>query len=613
MPDMRKGNAQMTAATAQFTRRTFHPHNPLRGIAEDIVTPTAKWCAENIYLSPRIPTARPGQWREDNVAALCRPVGPLDALDDPAIETVVVCKGSQTALTTTAYCWLAKCLVHDPGSALIVMNSTQDARDKSSETWRPIWEDSPALKQYLPACRRKDWTKLYQLINRSPVYWTGANSPGRLGAKPIRRLVLDEEGKYPDRFGPAKERREAGAAALAIQRTKTFKQAGLAKILRFSSPTNDLTDFHKAYIQGDQRKLYVKCHACKAEQVMVWGGFRVDMDLAQTDPGAAVSGAHYECPHCHAPWTDEQRWKAIDRGEWRATVEAKDPRCASFWFPSWNSKLITTEYLAAQWIKAKSGQSALHDFINSECAEAFVHYENMVKPSVFTDREGAYDEGQCFSMAEIYVPQYKGLRDIVLAGVDVQKSYVVPVFRQFIENGDNGLVWAGVTGTLAELDQLAERYGVKYVFMDQRYRTREIQEWCAAHVGYVPCYGVNRRGKAIFTENTFNVDAGRAGGSAGRTITALDHEPDQLKDILAGMIHGAKWARRWMVYRGCSRRADYCDQMTAERCVNGRWINPRNAANHFWDAECLALLGAIYLGWFSGGQQDARSDTPEGG
>jgi len=289
------------------------------------------------------------------------------------VESVVARKGSQTCLTTTAYAWLSYCCATDPGSALIVMNSTQDARDKSAESWRPIWEDSPRLQRYLPASRRKDWTKLYQLLNRSPVYWVGANSPGRLGAKPIRRLVLDEVDKYPNKFGGGKERREAGAAALAEQRTKTFRQKGLAKILKFSTPTTDSGEISVSYEQGDKRRMYVKCHACRAEQVMVWAAFRVDMDLARQDPGAAVAGAHYECPHCKAVWTDAHRYASIAGGDWRATIAPRDPKCRSFWFPSWCSVMVTHAYLAAQWIKAQGSASALQDFNHSECGEPYAH------------------------------------------------------------------------------------------------------------------------------------------------------------------------------------------------------------------------------------------------
>jgi phage terminase large subunit GpA-like protein len=575
---------------------TFHPYNPLRGIALDVVTSTVDWCAENVYLSPRIPTARPGQWQPGNVAALCRPGGPLESLDDPAVETVVVTKGSQTALTTTAYCWLAKTIANDPGSALIVMNSTQDARDKSAETWRPMWEDSPRLKAYLPACRRKDWTKLYQLLNRAPVYWVGANSAGRLGAKPIRRLILDEVDKYPMKFGGDKAHREAGAAALAEQRTKTFRQSGLAKILKFSTPTTDTGEIWTAYEQGDQRKLYVRCPRCKAEQVMVWAAFKIDMDRAKQHPAAAVAAAHYECPHCRKPWTDAQRWEAIDGGTWKATAQASDPRCRSFQLPSWCSKLVTVQYLAAQWIKAQGSTSALQDFINSECGEPFRHYDTQIRDTLFAELEGEYDEGATFADAPAYRAQYGTDDRFVFGGVDVQKGYLVAVFRQFAQGGDSGLVWSGDVANLEALDELATRYDAKFVLVDQRYRQREIQEWAHTHSGYIPTQGVTTRARSLYTVNSLDLDEGKSSRTGQRVIEVLGYDSDQLKDLLANQIQRGQGARRWLVPRGYAVNAKYCQQMSAERCVNGRWINPQQRANHFWDAEALCLLAAIRFG-----------------
>lgn len=577
---------------------TFAPLNPLCGIAMDVATSTVDWCAEHVYLSPRIPTARPGQWRAENVAALCRPGGPLEALDDPNVETVVITKGSQTALTTTAYCWLAKCCATDPGSALIVMNSTQDARDKSAETWRPLWEDSPRMRPFLPDCRRKDWTKLYQLINRAPVYWTGANSAGRLGAKPIRRLILDEVDKYPAGFGGEKGR-EASAAALAEQRTKTFRQSGLAKILKFSTPTLDTGEINRSYEQGDRRELYVECHACGAEQVMVWANFKMDMNLAKRDPGAAVAGCHYECQHCRQPWTDAQRWTAIDSGEWRPTVTSQDPRCRSFHLPSWCSKLVSAQYLAAQWIKAQESKSALQDFINSECGEPFRHYENAVADSLFVELEGAHNEGQHFASVKPYKELYAEVADtdrIVIGGVDVQKGYLVACFRQFVMCGDSGLVWFGTVDGLATLDKVADQFGAAWVFIDQRYRTREVQEFAFDHAGYIPCQGVTSRARALYTVQTLDLDEGKRGQGSGRVIETLSHDADQIKDILADLLQ--RRARKWLVPRGYAQKADYCAQMTAERSINGKWANPLNRPNHAWDAEALCLLGAIRIGFF---------------
>jgi len=485
----------------------------------------------------------------------------------------------------------------DPGSALIVMNSTQDARDKSAETWRPMWEDSPRLQQYLPAVRRKEWTKLYQLLNRSPVYWIGANSAGRLASKPIRRLILDEVDKYPEKFGgDKKERREAGAAALAEQRTKTFRQSGLAKIVAFSTPTTDTGEIWRRYEQGDQRKLYVRCYACKAEQVMAWSQFRVDMTLSKQDPGAAVAGAYYECPHCHHPWSDAQRWAAIAKGEWRATATSRDPQLRSFHLPSWCSQSVTHSYLASQWIKAQDSISGLQDFINSECGEPFRHYDARVRDDMFAALEGEYVEGEVFADMPTYAAQYEGQDRIVFAGVDVQKGYLVAVFRAFLPGGDSGLVWAGDVGTLESLDDLAERYKARYVFIDQRYRTREIQEWCFDHTGYIPCAGVSTKARTLYSVSTLDLDEGRSTRTGMRVIEMVGHDPDQVKDILFAQITGGQGARKWLIPRGYASDAKYCAQMSAEKCINGRWMNPQQRANHYWDAECLALLAAIRFG-----------------
>lgn len=568
----------------------LHKFNVLRHVVRRTWSSTPVWCTEHIYLSPRVPTSEPGQWRVETVAALCRPGGPLECLDDPDVETVVVMKGSQTTLTTTAYCWLAKEQATDPSSALIVMNSAQDAREKSDETWRPMWEDSHKLLRFLPTDRRKNWTKMFQRINGVPVYWIGANSPGRLGAKPIRRLILDEVDKYPKQT-----KSEAGAAALARQRTKSFRKKGLAKILEFSTPTDDAGEVNREYLNGDQRKLYVKCHACGAEQIMVWQSFRIDMALAKSDPPKAIAAAHYECPHCKAAWTDDQRWAAIDTGEWRATATPKDPKCCSFWFPSWCSKFVTCNYLAAQWVKAQQGQSALQDFINGECGEPFVHFDNRIKDSTFAELEGEYAEGELWADQQVYLPQYPDLDRMVFGGCDVQKGYVVAVLRQFVRGGDSGLIWAGDAANFEALDKVADRYGAQYVIMDQRYRGREVQEWAFAHAGYIPSMGVTRRAKVLFTIQTLDLDEGRSRGT-GRKIETIDYDGDMLKDILAMQIQRGEGARKWLVPRGYAMNSTYTGQMTAERCVNGRWINPLSRANHFWDAECLALLAAIRFG-----------------
>ena len=580
---------------------------------------TADWCEQNVYLSTRIPTSAPGAWRRSNIPALCAKGGPLEALDDVTVETVTVMKGSQTALTTSAYCWLAHEQCSDPASALIVMNSTTDARDKASETWRPLWEDSKDLQPYLPTNRRREWTKLYQLINGSPIYWIGANSPGRLGAKPIRRLILDETDKYPQGFGRSRRGTQAlsssetGAAALARQRTKAFRKNSLAKILQISTPTDEHGEICVEHAQGDKRVLHVDCPYCGADQVMEWKHWKIDMEMAKVKPSDAINGCHYQCPHCKHAWSDQDRWTALAAGEWRPSVSPRDPKHRSYHLPSWCSTFVTTRYLATQWIKAQGNIHALQDFINSECAEPFQHFDNSIKDSQFAALEGDYSEEEMW----VACPTYKDTlpeepEPVVFGGVDVQKGWLAVIFRQFVLGGDSGLVWAGDAHDFRAVDKLAAKFDAQFVLMDQRYRTREVQEWAYAHSGYIPTMGVTRRTRRLFAVQSLNLDEGKSSG-VGRMIETLDFDANMLKDIMAGLIHKIDGAPRWMIPRNYGANKDYTKQMSAERSVNGIWTNPGNKANHYWDAELLCLLAAIRFGYYGRYDDDGESEGEHDG
>jgi hypothetical protein len=212
---------------------------------------------------------------------------------------------------------------------------------------------------------------------------------------------------------------------------------------------------------------------------------------------AAITAAHYACPACKGPWTDDQRWAAIDAGEWRPTASPKDPKCRSFWLPSWCSKFVTAGYLAAQWVRAQQGQSALQDFINAECGEPYVHFDKRIKDAVFSELEGDYAEGELWAALPGYVESVGDMDLAVFGGVDVQKGYVVAVFRQFARNGDSGLIWAGDAANFEAVEIMAAQYDAQYIIMDQRYRTREVQEWAFAHPGYIPSMGVTRRARPV--------------------------------------------------------------------------------------------------------------------
>lgn len=544
--------------------------------------PLWKWAEFNIVLSTRQATAFPGPYRT-SITPYVR--GIFDAMQDPQIHTIAVEKGAQTGLTLSAYIWLCFVIAREPGPILLVYPSQDTARSASETRMMPMIEDSPALRSEM-SDDRDEWTKLQYRMKKCTVNWEGSNSPANLASRPIRYLVLDEVDKYP-----VDNIKEGSAVTLAVQRTKTFWNR---KIFMISTPTTADGNIHKAYLDGDQRRFFIPCPKCNAMQFLVWPQVKFDSKASVAE---ATAGAFYECVACKAKISDSEKNRALAHGEWRPTGTGKIKGQASFHLSSLYAPWSKWGLLAEKFLVAKEYGGQLQGFINSELGEPYVHYDNRVKDSVFAELEGEYNEGEMWADAPAYKAQYTGPQRMVIAGVDVQKGYLMAVFRQFVRGGDSGLVWSGDVANLEALDVLAEKFGAGLLIVDARYRTREVQEWAHAHPGYIPAMGVSRRARALYTANVLDLDEGkRSAAGKGRKIRTLDFEPDMVKDILAAQVQRSEGSRRWLVPKGYALNVQYVAQMTAERQVNGRWLNPQNRPNHFWDGEVLALLGAIYCG-----------------
>lgn len=493
---------------------------------------TADWCEANVLLSPRVPTPDPGNWKRYFVEALTRPGGPLEALDDPTVETVVVEKGAQTGLTTTAYCWLAKQLATDPAPALVVMNSETDAKEKSDETWRPIWEDSPMLRRFLPYARRKEWTKLFQRINGAPVYWVGANSPGRLGAKPVRYLILDEVDKYPQQT-----KRETGALRLAVQRVKAFRRKALAKVLIFSTPTVENGDVHAAFLEGDQRFFILRCPRCGKEQRLNWAQMFFSDDI---NPEKAVASGRYECADCHARLDDDERGDAISGGYWEPTAVPKDPRCRSYRLPSAASKLVTNSYLIAQYLKARESTGAMQDFMNGEMAEP---YTEPPKKSAEASQITAVRDKLPYERGT--VPTEKPC--ILVLVVDVQLRHI----PYSVWAMDPWNQWLVDHGHVAHIEDVAVLFQTVYrnsagnelrcrrCLMDMRFRTMECYRFALAHPWVIPIMGergVKTRGnQPVVASQITSFPGGKLFGG-NRSLTLLHIHPSLFKDQFSAGI-----------------------------------------------------------------------------
>ena len=129
----------------------------------------------------------------------------------------------------------------------------------------------------------------------------GANAPSGLASRPIRLLLCDEVDRYPFSAGA-----EGDPVNLAKKRTVTFWNR---KIVLVSTPTNKgASRIEAAFEESDQRRYWVPCPACGAEQLLTWGQVKWDKD---ENGSHRPETARYHCADCDAAWKDETRWAAI--------------------------------------------------------------------------------------------------------------------------------------------------------------------------------------------------------------------------------------------------------------------------------------------------------------
>ena len=540
----------------------------------------ADWAEANIVFGARQPSAYKGPFRV-STAPYMR--GVMDALDDPSVRLVVLEAGAQTGKTTLAYAWLARAMAVDPGPALFVYPSEDLARAASSKRIQPLFEDSPALAALIPRDRKTGWQLLsYDLLGGGTVAGSGANSPAQISSRPVRYLLLDEVDKYP---GATNE--EADAVSLALQRTKAFWNS---QTIMVSTPTTPTGEIHTAYLRGTMRAYEIPCPSCGVYYVPEWRHC-VKWPNGEPDKAALV------CPECGHEHTEAERRAAIIRGRWTSPSPTAERGVESFRLPGFCALWSDLGALAAKFARSAGNPAKLRDFINSDLGEPFIPADARISGTQLEQRASAYEDGAL----RWPVPK-DGKKDapeyVVLGGMDVQKGYMVLVLRQFrVADAASAQVFRGMLHAWAELEDILEQYDAYAVCVDCRYRTDEVYKAARAIRGVWPVIGVTGfRVPAIYEQRTIDIDEGKRGQGRGRTVSVLAANSNALLDMLNDRVAAAKGAPSWEIPRAALGDKDYCAQMSAMYRNNGMWVNPTKSAEHYMDAEKLALLAAEYSG-----------------
>ncbi len=113
---------------------------------------------------------------------------------------------------------------------------------------------------------------------------------------------------------------------LMLRRSDGFPRS--IRLIASTPGTKGLSRIEHWYKQSDQRKWFIPCRDCGAEQLIVWSQIKWE-----TDP----KGARWHCEACGCPHTDEERRHAVSLGKWKPTAPFHGIR--GYWINGLNSLL----------------------------------------------------------------------------------------------------------------------------------------------------------------------------------------------------------------------------------------------------------------------------------
>ena len=159
----------------------------------------SQWADQERRLSPEA-SAEAGIWNT-NRAAYQR--GIMDAVNDPAVDTIVVMSGAQIGKTEVLLNVLGYYIAHDPSPILVLQPTLSMAQAFSKDRMAPMLRDTPTLQGKVKDPRSRDSgnTTLHKSFPGGHVTMAGSNSPASLASRPIRIVLADEVDRYPHSAG----------------------------------------------------------------------------------------------------------------------------------------------------------------------------------------------------------------------------------------------------------------------------------------------------------------------------------------------------------------------------------------------------------------------------
>ena len=541
----------------------------------------SEWADQYRVLS-REASAEAGGWSTER-AEYQR--GIMDAITDEKIDEVVVMSSAQVGKTEIILNTIGYYISQDASPIMCIQPTLDMAATFSKDRLSPMLRDTPVLANKVkdPRSRDSNNTTYHKTFEGGHITLVGSNSAASLASRPIRVLLFDEVDRYTVTS-------EGDSIALAKKRAMTFWNK---KTVMVSTPTNEGSSrIASAFEETDKREFYVPCHECGEEQVLKWKNVNWEQDKPQT--------AVYICEHCGVVWDDADRFRAIRRGSWQATMPEVVGK-AGFRLSGLYSPWTSLESAVKDFLEAKKLPETLRVFVNSFLGETW------------TDEGERVDDFDIASHREDYGEKVPEGVVILTAGIDCQsdrlecetvgwgsdeETWSVD-YRTFYGDPNSANVWAELDAYLQLTWEREDgvQLGIKGTCIDSGgHHTQAVYKFCKPRLGrrIFAIKGIGGEGKPLIngrpsTNNNLKCKLWSIGVDTAKEIV---YSRLKIKEQGAGYCHFPK-----------HYTDEYFKQLTAEKVVKKyhkgfhrrEWIKvrPRNEA---LDCRVYALAALNIMG-----------------
>ncbi|MCC0063623.1 MAG: phage terminase large subunit family protein [Defluviimonas sp.] len=329
---------------ADLRRQTFAALRPPPKLA------LSDWAERNLRLPAGV-SATPGPVRLWEFQR-----GLADAIGDPTIPRVTCLKAVRCGYSTLLVAAVAAYASNDPCPVLMLVPTTDDARNFMVHHLEPVAEVTPALSGLFAdddiASRNTLTAKRYPGGSLKVI---AARAPRALRAHTAKVLLADE-------VDGMEVTAEGNPLLLAEKRTLSYPDR---KIVTGSTPTDSETSMIAAeYEKSDRRVFECLCPECHEHSEILWR----DIRWTEGDPDSAA----WCCPECGCLIPESRKGEIVAKGHWRATrPEVKGH--AGFKLTALVSLMPNASWpnLIREFLAAKGRPDSLKVFVNTVLAETW--------------------------------------------------------------------------------------------------------------------------------------------------------------------------------------------------------------------------------------------------